>query len=521
MAEEALKPSPGLMENVPARLRGQILSGMRWTLWLSVLAAPFGYGTNILLARVSPEALGTYGLLMVYISLVFCWFYVGGDAVIIKYVPILESSQRLGFLLSYLLVVCAFLAVWLGLAAFWPTALHYFFGESGGAPFHALIICLSPIPIIYSLVAAALKGTMEIRWAQTMRRVLTIGTFITYGALFVAAGQWLGAYYTYVIWGVYLGLTGLTAILGGQYLLRLPSWTPDRRRLDFNLPPGFWKFTFSLQQLSGLTFFIRKLDYLLVLNFGGLAVLGLYVAIISLADVIRVLAEYFLETLLPSLTNLLASKNLEGASQVLTINLRLMFVVSLGITSGLLFLVTPITSLLGPSYTSLRHLFVLMLVFFGIALPGSVGATLLTSLGKQQRTGRAAPDRPRGLTLLRAVAKIQTPGGHPRIWYFHGVSGHLGFGSCQMDGSGRVFCPTGLRAVCPGLHPGGSSSYPIGVCLDVRGIACLDGYDGPVPGSGKVPTCRMPEPFALFCSRQDKSRPRFVRQLSTSTKKDS
>ncbi len=386
MADNILRPGPELMEKVPDRLRQKIISGMRWTLWLSILAAPFGYGTNILLARVSPEALGTYGLLMVYIALVSCWFYLGGDAVVIKYVPTLNPSERLGFLLSYLLVVCAFLPLWLGLATIWPGALHYLLGESGGTRFHVLVICLSPIPIIYSLVAAALKGTMEIRWAQAMRRVLTIGSFIAYCALLLAAGQWLRAYYTYIIWGVYLGLASLTTVLGARYLVGLESWKTNVNRTHFGLPQGFWRFTFSLQQLSALTFFIRKLDYLLVLNFGGLAVLGLYVAIISLADLTRVLAEYFLETLLPSLTNLLAAKNSEGASQVFSMNLRVMFIVSLGITSGLLYLVSPITALLGPAYIPLHHLFVLMLVFFGISVPGSVGATLLTSVGKQQQT---------------------------------------------------------------------------------------------------------------------------------------
>ena len=46
--------------NVPA----PIGTGMRWTLWLSLLALPFGYATSFLLARIGPEALGAFGVLV-------------------------------------------------------------------------------------------------------------------------------------------------------------------------------------------------------------------------------------------------------------------------------------------------------------------------------------------------------------------------------------------------------------------------------------------------------------------------
>ena len=36
-----------------------------------LLAAPFSYGTSIVLARAGPEVIGTYGLLLVYIGVSF------------------------------------------------------------------------------------------------------------------------------------------------------------------------------------------------------------------------------------------------------------------------------------------------------------------------------------------------------------------------------------------------------------------------------------------------------------------
>lgn len=380
------KPSAELMPAVPTGLRGRILSGMRWTLWLSVLGAPFGYGTSVLLARVGPEVIGTYGLLLVYITLVSSWFYLGGDAVVIKFIPTLKTERRFAFLISYFIVACVGLVPWVAVAVFLPGKLHFLFGKATGASFQALIICLAPIYIVYSLVIASLKATMEFRLAEMLRRLVTIGSFLIYAALLVAWSGLLKAHYTGLIWGIYLGLTALAAVVGFPHLWRMKSWQHGLRNLRFTLPEGFWRFAISLQQVSALGFLVGKMDYILVLNFGGLAMLGKYVAIVTLADIIRTLSRYFLDTLLPSLTNLIASENLHGASQVFSMNLRILFLVSLGVTCGLLFLLNPILSLLGPVYVPLRNLFVLMLLFFGVAIPGTVGGTLLTSVGKQQRS---------------------------------------------------------------------------------------------------------------------------------------
>ena len=72
--------------------------GARWTLGLSLAVIPLSYGTNIILGRTSPEALGTYGFLTVLISVVATFFMFGGSQVIVKFLPQLESEKRSAFL---------------------------------------------------------------------------------------------------------------------------------------------------------------------------------------------------------------------------------------------------------------------------------------------------------------------------------------------------------------------------------------------------------------------------------------
>jgi O-antigen/teichoic acid export membrane protein len=383
--ETAATDKKALLHAVPADVRHRIVSGMRWTVWLSMLSIPFTYGVNLLLARTSPEALGTYGLLGIYISLVTCFFYLGGDAVAIKFIPTLEPGDRLSFLASYFLIVCAALMPWLIVAAFWPKGVHYLLGQEGSDAFHFFLLCLSPVYILFLLVAASLKGTLEIRWAQVILRLATLGSFVCYAVLYTFDREFLASHYRYLIWGIYLALVALAAALGFFHLNSLPGWQRHWKEVRFFLPRGFWRYTLSTQQVSVVNFFLQRMDYVLILNFGGLTVLGKYTAILTMAVTILVISNFFLDTLLPSLTNLVATGNYKAASQVFSVQMRIVFLVTAASTCGLVLLASPLTALFGPKYSSLSGPVAIMALLVGLASPGVVGGTLLSSVGKQQR----------------------------------------------------------------------------------------------------------------------------------------
>ena len=374
-----------LMSAVPAEVRVRIVSGMRLTVWLSAISLPFSYGSTILLARTGPEAVGTFGLLSVYIGAALGLFYLGGDAVAIKFIPELDSQKRLSFLFSYLLIACLAVLPWIIAAAIWPHTLHYLLGEQSSTSWQLLLIVLSPLTILASLVGAALKGMLEIGFAQMLSRLVTIASFLVYAGLFFFSRSILVHSYPAVIWGTYLAFCALSAGLGFRHLWRLNGWRNSWRSLRFFLPRGFWPYTLSLQQLSALNFFAGRFDVILVLNFGGLALLGKYVALITLAESIRLVSSFFIGTLLPSLTNMVATRNLAGASAAFHTHMRILFLVTAGSTYGLILLAHPITTLLGANYTGLALLMILMALFVGLCTPGGVGGTLLSSIGKQQR----------------------------------------------------------------------------------------------------------------------------------------
>jgi O-antigen/teichoic acid export membrane protein len=375
-----------LLAAVPAEVRLRIFSGLRWALWLTVLSTPFSYGITVLLARTGPEVLGTYGTLTVYLAAVTCFFYLGGDTVSIKFLPELPRDRRASFLLSYALVVALWSCGGLVLLALWPEGLRLLLGNVGGRGFVLLLMGLASVSLLLNMVVGALKGLLEIQLAHALVRLITVGQCLAYAVLFLAAPRLLATRYGTLVWVLYLGLALAAAIVGVGALFGSGRLALSRRDLRFWLPPGFWAFAASSQLVSVVWFFLGQLDALLIINFGDVAELGRYVAIMSVALVARVVSSLVMETLLPSLTNARASGGRAAASDVFTMYWRLLLIVNTALGCALILFVGPISRLLGPEYVARQPLLVLATLLVVLASPGWIGGSLLSSAGEQHRT---------------------------------------------------------------------------------------------------------------------------------------
>ena len=368
------------LSDVPASQRYRVLSGMRWTVWLSAVAAPLGACTNLLLARVSPETIGVYGLLSVYINLIASFLFFGSETVVIHFIPKCREEDRVSFLISYLLVILPALFGCLVIAHFFPETLRIVLSEGGGERFRFFVVCLAPLPIAYWMILAALKGMLDIGFSQMLGKLLSLCTLISYAGLYFAASPLLLRYPFEVIWTVYLLPVVVLGVIGAIRVIRLSN----SFRLRFYLPQGFWSYAFGCQQSAVASFMAYRLDYVLVLNYAGLEVLGRYVAVMAVAGLISLVNGSFMETLLPSLTNMLAARNTSGAAQVFMMHMRILFLVATAMSCGIMVLAVAATSVMGTKYLSVQGLIVLMAMVQGIANPGISGGTLLVSVGRQR-----------------------------------------------------------------------------------------------------------------------------------------
>jgi O-antigen/teichoic acid export membrane protein len=379
------KPSLSItdvLSGVPERQRHHMISGLRWTLWLSVLSAPCGYITTVLLARVDPAVIGTYGLVSLYISYTSIFLFFGGNGVVIKFLPELPAEKRLPFFISYFLVILAAALPYQIVASIWPKGLQYALGSEAANGFGVLLVWLAPFCILSSLVLAALKGLLQIKWSQVYNRIITLASFVLYAVLYFGARGFLASHYVAIIWSTYLILAILVTILAMRRLLgHLLSGRP-RESGRFFLPPGFWSYTSGLQLVSILSFLSTRLDYVFILNAGGLVEFGRYVTLITLVSVIPIFATFVLDSLLPSLTNTLALRDYDSSRHLAETYLRFVLPCGMVAATFAILLAHPLFAVLGPRYRDLVDLGLLAFPIAALQVLNWFVGIMFTAIGQ-------------------------------------------------------------------------------------------------------------------------------------------
>src|SRR5579884_1016008 len=138
----------------------EVIGGLQWTLWLSLLTLPFSYANVFFLARIGPEALGTFGIVQLYIGVVSVFLYLGGNSVLMYYLPHSAPERRLQFAGSYLAVIIAWMLPMMIAVVFFPKLLTLAFGP-GDAATQYILLSLAPVYIVFCVAVAALKGMFD------------------------------------------------------------------------------------------------------------------------------------------------------------------------------------------------------------------------------------------------------------------------------------------------------------------------------------------------------------------------
>jgi len=216
-----------------------------------------------------------------------------------------------------------------------------------------------------------------------------------YAVLYVAARPFLASHYVAVIWSTYLALATVVTVLAMRRLLRHFPDSHFRESVGFFLPPGFWSYTSGLQVVSILYFLSTRLDYLFILNVGGLVEFGRYVTLITLVSVIPTFATFVLDSLLPSLTNTLALRDYDSSRHLAELYLRFMLPCGMLAATFAILFARPLFAVLGPRYLDLVNLGLLAFPIAALQVLNWFVGTMFTAIGQPYgdviaKTGRMA-----------------------------------------------------------------------------------------------------------------------------------
>lgn len=393
------------------------ISGAKWAVILSIIALPMGYATHIILGRVSPEALGIYGFLSIFILAVTTFILFGGGNVIIKYLPEIDKDKKVSFLTSYILIAFLIAIFAIGLIYLYPQILERIFGQAFPLDMLNYFIIFIPIIILYSVFDYALNGLMEIKASVILRKITVFGNFIVFSILFLFYKDLFREHLWLIIWGlsfVFYTVLGLLALslttkkikitslkksisknydrecLGLNNEGEVASWesswsfrmTSKLKNLKPYLPKKFWSFALFIHLSTILFFASDKIDQLFILNYFSIRELGLYYAALQTAMVIRFVPLLIGSVLLPTFSNLLASNEIaliqKGYQEIVKFNTLVVVPAAL----ICIFFSRQIMGLFGEEYIENYLVLVALAIFFSTTSIGTVNNSLIIAKGR-------------------------------------------------------------------------------------------------------------------------------------------
>lgn len=372
--------SPKPLGPAAASLERRIVAGVSGSFLVSVATVPFGYLTSLILARVSSAAVGTYSILGIYLGVVSGILYFGGGTVTIRFLPELAREQKSSFLGSYFLLALGVVAVVSAAFSIFPQAMKFLFGREIDVHTSLLLLWLSPLPLIFFSSLAALKGAMKVTLAQALMRATTVGACLIYGYfLLVHARHFREAPGQVIFVSHFVLMLSVSGI--ALYGLRTEI-TFGGKPLQWFLPAGFWGYTLGVQGASMLGLLHMKIDQILVLRRLDVSQLGIFFVALQISEITALLSQFFVEGVLPGITNLMAAHRMERIQDFYYGVGRHMLLLMTSVTIFLLAFGQPILSIFGKQYVNAYAVLLLLVVVHGLDSLTWLNATLMSGVGQ-------------------------------------------------------------------------------------------------------------------------------------------
>ena len=355
--------------------------GAKWTLGLSLVVIPLSYGTNIILGRTSPEALGIYGFLTVLISVVATFFMFGGSQVIVRFLPQLESEKRSAFLFSYAILAFGVAVSLLFLVLLSPATLAYLTRSEIDVRFLPYLWVLVPIVLIQQISLAMLQAWMEIKWTSIVRKLTPILNFLCFLALVLFLRGYFAKHMFLFTIAVVIGSNVISLLVAGYQV-----WTKVIRQIELRLqvffPQGFWYFAAIIHLSTVVIFILDNFDQAFVVSRFDLSELGLYRASLVTAQFVRWMPLVLTQTMLPLFSNLLAKREEQYIRVAYTRLTRYGVLGTSAIGLILILFSRQILGLFGEAYTASSSILVILSTVFILSAISTVNSSVIVATGR-------------------------------------------------------------------------------------------------------------------------------------------
>jgi len=360
-------------------IKQKSISGAIWSLSISIILLSLSFLLNIYLGRLGSEVLGSYAFFILVASLIPIFIFFGGNAVFVKYIPELAQDKKIPFVLTYTFIIIIFGSFISAILIFEPRFLHFVVKRDITPTVIYYSLLLAPIILSQRILSSVLQSLIEIKWIEIAGGIpilLNLTTVFIFSFFF--RDYFIRNYQYILMIMIVFSYTVSLIVLGFRFWKIFVAKFPFS--LTIFLPKRFWRFSIFLH-LSTLTDFVfQKADQFLVFGLFNVSSLGLYRAVIILAEFVRWFPLLLMRTTFPMFSNLIANKKAITTEfrEIVRINTTLsIFVAAICVLFGKEMLL-----LFGHEYQKGSFMLNILALVFVISSISTVYSSLILSSGK-------------------------------------------------------------------------------------------------------------------------------------------
>jgi O-antigen/teichoic acid export membrane protein len=277
------------------------IEGAKWTVIIFGLTTIFAFVINLFLAKISPEIVGYYSLVTIFISTITTFVFVGGSTVLPTLVPKIKSRvKKTSFISSYFLLLFSLVLVSMLIGFLFPSIFELFLKKEISNDLFIMLLILIPFMFLLQYSQWILNSIFEIKLSSIVEKLRVILLFVSLPIIYVIDND----FFTENFIEVLIALTILSYIYGIKLSFNDISNSLKVKKINvFYFPEGFWKFILTAQSLSILSYFFNNFDKLMVVQHFGIKELGIYSIVILIWMVGKNIPQIISKTFIPILAN--------------------------------------------------------------------------------------------------------------------------------------------------------------------------------------------------------------------------
>jgi len=353
------------------------IEGAKWTVIIFGLTTIFAFIINLFLAKISPEVVGYYSLVTIFISTITTFVFVGGSTVLSTFVPKIKSRvKKASFISSYFIMLFLLVMFSMGICMLFPSIFELILKQKISNDLFILLLILIPFMFLLRYSQWVLNSIFEIKLSSIVEKLRVVLLFLSLPTIYMINSNFFINNFIEVL----IVLTIVSYIYGIKLSFNDISKSIKVKKIKlFYFPKGFWKFLLTAQSLSILSYFFNNFDKLMVVQYFGIKELGIYSIIILIWMVGKNIPQIISMTFIPILANSIKYRKKEVKKIYEEIEYFTSFF-TFFIAMVLIIFGYEILSIFGVEYAKYSYLFYYLMIASVFAIVSYANTPLLTAL---------------------------------------------------------------------------------------------------------------------------------------------